>query len=341
MATATNRPTATETPILPAAPTPPAVIVELLARVRSAVVQFAPGSAASLDATTRELAQRYIGCSEDVRAALEASLNGLLARLSDPDRDPTELTDEIAALAVTCGELSAPHRAPGQDRLGVRLGGRNEPDSVEARTLAQAGEPARQLFDELDAAEATFADRLAAALKRAGLTQTELAEKLGVRPSAVSMMLRRSSRPQPRTVARIAAALNVSPSDLWPVGPPARAAEPPSPDPVTDMRRLRASELARLPRAVWEPILTAAAERAAEEYRADPEFGGLDAFVFEAQYIDGEKVPFRASELLRWPARLRDFYLTAAAEQAAEEYRTDPELSGLEAHRYESQFLDD
>lgn len=130
--------------------------------------------------------------------------------------------------------------------------------------------------------------------------------------------------------------------------PPGSVAEPSAsntspacrpPQPVTDVARLRASELIRLPRSVWEPAVAAAAERAAEAYRTDPAFGGFEAFVFEAQYIDGEKVPFRASELLRWPAHLREYYLVAAAEQASEEYRTDPELSGFEAYRHESQFL--
>ncbi len=64
--------------------------------------------------------------------------------------------------------------------------------------------------------EKTFADRLAAILLEKGQTQEELAAAIGVGQSAISNMLNRQSRPQRRTVARIASALGVSPQDLWP-----------------------------------------------------------------------------------------------------------------------------
>jgi hypothetical protein len=111
-------------------------------------------------------------------------------------------------------------------------------------------------------------------------------------------------------------------------------------DPVTAVTRLRASELVKLPRGVWEPIVAAAAASVAAEYRADPESAAFDAFVFEAQYIDGGRVPPRASELLRWPPHLRDYYLTEAASQVAAAYRADPEANAFEAFQHESQFLD-
>lgn len=64
--------------------------------------------------------------------------------------------------------------------------------------------------------ERTFAERLSAIMQEKGWTQEELAAAIGVGQSAISNMLNRQSRPQRRTVARIAAALGVSTEELWP-----------------------------------------------------------------------------------------------------------------------------
>jgi DNA-binding Xre family transcriptional regulator len=64
--------------------------------------------------------------------------------------------------------------------------------------------------------EAVFADRLAEAMRDRRISQTELAKRIGVQQSAISMMLKRHCRPQARTVLRLAEALSVSPEDLWP-----------------------------------------------------------------------------------------------------------------------------
>lgn len=75
---------------------------------------------------------------------------------------------------------------------------------------------ARQQEAEMDAQEATFATRLRVAMEHKGLTQEELAAKIGVGQSAISNMLNRRCRPQARTVARLATALDLRPADLWP-----------------------------------------------------------------------------------------------------------------------------
>jgi lambda repressor-like predicted transcriptional regulator len=69
---------------------------------------------------------------------------------------------------------------------------------------------------ELDRQEATFSERLKKAMEEHGITQEELAAKIGVGQSAVSNMLNRQCRPQTKTVERIAEALAMSPADLWP-----------------------------------------------------------------------------------------------------------------------------
>jgi transcriptional regulator with XRE-family HTH domain len=49
-----------------------------------------------------------------------------------------------------------------------------------------------------------------------GLSQAELAAKVGIGQPAVSMMLNRACRPQRKTVLRFAEALGVRPEELWP-----------------------------------------------------------------------------------------------------------------------------
>jgi len=67
--------------------------------------------------------------------------------------------------------------------------------------------------------EASFSERLQSLLDKKGLTQSQLAEKLGLSQPAISMMIARKCRPQRRTVERIAQALNVEVELLWPTRP--------------------------------------------------------------------------------------------------------------------------
>lgn len=69
---------------------------------------------------------------------------------------------------------------------------------------------------DLDREEEGFARRLQSAMAARGLTQTALAAAVGVRQSAISMMLSRDCRPQRKTVETIASALGVAPNSLWP-----------------------------------------------------------------------------------------------------------------------------
>jgi len=75
---------------------------------------------------------------------------------------------------------------------------------------------ALKMREELDQEESTFAEKLHHCMKQKRMTQSQLAEKVGIRQSAVSNILRRKCRPQRRTVARFAEALGLSPEELWP-----------------------------------------------------------------------------------------------------------------------------
>jgi transcriptional regulator with XRE-family HTH domain len=79
----------------------------------------------------------------------------------------------------------------------------------------------RALSGRMDQEETQFAERLSRLLAERQLTQAELARRICVGQSAVSMLLSRKCRPQPRTLGKIAEALGVGVEDLWPgkVGP--------------------------------------------------------------------------------------------------------------------------
>ncbi|MEX0701191.1 MAG: helix-turn-helix transcriptional regulator [Planctomycetales bacterium] len=90
-------------------------------------------------------------------------------------------------------------------------------DLEEAEAVAREEFPeAREILDRMDREEATFAERLRAVMEEKSVTQKALAERVGVGQPAIAMMLARQCRPQQRTVAKLAQALGVDRSDLWP-----------------------------------------------------------------------------------------------------------------------------
>ena len=90
-------------------------------------------------------------------------------------------------------------------------------DLEEAEKIAPTVDPSTgPVLAEMDRQEATFAERLRTAMADRGLTQAELAAKVGIGQPAISMMLNRTCRPQRKTVQKIAAALGIGTEDLWP-----------------------------------------------------------------------------------------------------------------------------
>ncbi len=74
-----------------------------------------------------------------------------------------------------------------------------------------------KIRNELDAEEETFAERLRTIMETKGVSQEQLALLTGVGQPAISNMLKRQCRPQRRTIVRLAQALEVAESELWPV----------------------------------------------------------------------------------------------------------------------------
>ena len=145
------------------------------------------------------LMQAYLECSDE----LQAHARKLVATLVNPHIDE----DDRALAAMTLADVLFPNRFEGE--IGSDL------EECEAQG-AQYSEETKETLERMDREEATFAERLRTVMHERGVTQVQLAEKIGVGQSAIAMMLQRQCRPQRRTVSRMAEALEVSPDTLWP-----------------------------------------------------------------------------------------------------------------------------
>lgn len=145
-----------------------------------------------------DVMRAFMECSDDVQRAIIE----MVEIVNDPESD---LDDSEMALA-TIQEALFPTTHNGN--LGADI---SELEDC-GRDLGEIA----SVIAELDAEEAAFADRVQKLMDARSMTQTELAEASGVGQPAISMMLSRESRPQKRTVLRIAEALKVNPEELWP-----------------------------------------------------------------------------------------------------------------------------
>jgi lambda repressor-like predicted transcriptional regulator len=145
------------------------------------------------------LFQAYIECSDE----LQAHARKLFATLTDPQTDEAD----CALAAMTLADVLFPNFYEGE--LGSDLQER------EAQG-ASCSEETRETLERMGCEEATFAENLRAVMQERGMTQVQLAERISVGQPAVAMMLQRQCRPQRRTVARMAEALEVPPERLWP-----------------------------------------------------------------------------------------------------------------------------
>lgn len=95
-----------------------------------------------------------------------------------------------------------------------RSGERERGISAEERRQRVTG--LREAQQRMDEEERAFAANLARLLAEKDVSQAELARRIGVGPSAVSMMLSRRCRPQRRTIEKVAEALGVEVQQVWP-----------------------------------------------------------------------------------------------------------------------------
>lgn len=141
----------------------------------------------------------YLACDEPIRGVVL----DMLEILSDDDAD----SDDRNMALTTLGEALFPSRRSGT--LGIDL-------AASEKEEAERDPEMKRFTEEMDAEEASFATNLASLMNQRGLTQKELAQRIGVGQSAISNMLSRECRPQRRTILRLAEALGVEPARLWP-----------------------------------------------------------------------------------------------------------------------------
>ncbi len=157
----------------------------------------------NIDSEQRELILRYLECSNDVQSVVRS----MFAVLEHP-----HTTNEDRQRAITTIEdaLFVNPLEGGMDFLTAERETARKNEQAERRPVVAAR------LDQLDSQEATFAQRLRRILDEKNVTQEELAERIDCTQSAISKMLSRDARPQRKTILKMAQALNVQPTDLWP-----------------------------------------------------------------------------------------------------------------------------
>jgi lambda repressor-like predicted transcriptional regulator len=136
---------------------------------------------------------------------MQAAAMELFADLASNELDAYERNSTLTLLA----EILFPNAAPTDQLPGL--------DAARAEELAPQENPeAAEVLSEMNHQEKTFAERLKTLMVAQGITQSQLAEKVGIGQPAISMFLNRQCRPQQKTVQKFASALGVDPQELWP-----------------------------------------------------------------------------------------------------------------------------
>jgi transcriptional regulator with XRE-family HTH domain len=147
-----------------------------------------------------------------------AQLLHALARCTEQVRGTLMDLIAVADSADSTEEDKASAQATIRETLqnyGHREACRVSPRGLEAGAVGQSPD-ADQISQQMDSQEQQFAERLRELMKAKGLTQIELARRSDCTQPAISQMLSRECRPQKRTILKLADALEVAPTDLWP-----------------------------------------------------------------------------------------------------------------------------
>jgi transcriptional regulator with XRE-family HTH domain len=161
----------------------------------------------SIDSKQQELIRLYLECSDEVRSVVRSMIAVFEHPLTTEEDRQRAMTTITEALFVDPVEG---HGRYGFKFLTAERDATEKPEQVERRSSVAA----RQ--DQQDSQEATFAERLRKILEEKNVTQEELAVRIECTQSAISKMLSRNARPQRKTILKMAQALHVQPTDLWP-----------------------------------------------------------------------------------------------------------------------------
>lgn len=147
----------------------------------------------------KEFLRAYLECSDEVQQAVCE----MLRVLDEPSSSKEQRDMAISTIA------DALFRNPHKGQYGMDLAAsEGEAAAVEPRLQA--------IVKRMDEEEGSFALRLRKLMDDRCITQEELATRIGVGQPAISNMLNRNCRPQKKTIMRLATALNVPATVLWP-----------------------------------------------------------------------------------------------------------------------------
>ena len=146
-----------------------------------------------------EVFQAYTECSQEIQEAIRDMIEIV--------NDSSATEDEKLMACATISEALFPSRSAGQ--LGVDLEDAEHLDSERLKEF-------QEVHAVMEHEEAHFVDRVQFLMHERDMTQGQLAEACGIGQPGVSNLLSRRSRPQRRTIDKIAKALNVSPHEIWP-----------------------------------------------------------------------------------------------------------------------------
>ncbi len=139
-------------------------------------------------------------CSE----AIQQVVVDLLSVVRDPCTTPDERQQALMTIADSLFRNANVGRECGLDSA----------TSVTLAVASNASTPCE--IERMDSQEASFSQRLRELLESKRVSQSELADRVGCSQPAISQMLNRNCRPQKKTILKLAEALNVRASDLWP-----------------------------------------------------------------------------------------------------------------------------
>lgn len=161
----------------------------------------------SISDEQRDFIRKYLECSDEVQSVVRSMFAVIESELTTDE-------DRHRALSSIADALNL---SPEDGHGSYGLGFRKSQTDIETKHPDPAWRPIiADRHVQMASQEATFADRVNAILQRKNITQEELAARIDCTQSAVSKMLARKSRPQRKTIHKMATALNVEPTLLWP-----------------------------------------------------------------------------------------------------------------------------
>ena len=161
----------------------------------------------SISDEQRDFIRKYMECGDEVQSVVRSMFAVIESEHTTDD-------DRHRAFATIADAL---HLKPEAGHGSYGLDFRKSRADIETKHPDPAWRPiTADRHAQVDSQEATFADRVMVILKQKNITQEELATRIDCTQSAVSKMLGRKSRPQRKTILKVATALNVEPTHLWP-----------------------------------------------------------------------------------------------------------------------------